>query len=125
MGPSLPSWPDSDSHGIKPLGRLFRTIPEPVIWFAPKILLLPTPLFCSTAEHYVLAEVDGRFGRDLIEFLVKKDVVTYRSIAEKVIFVYPFTTPVSDLDAQRKRMEQLRQEIGWRLVGCELIECYQ
>jgi hypothetical protein len=73
----------------------------------------------------VLAEVDGRFGRDLIEFLVKKDVVTYRSIAEKVIFVYPFTTPVSDLDAQRKRMEQLRQEIGWRLVGCELIECYQ
>lgn len=72
-----------------------------------------------------MAEVDGRFGRDLIEFLVKKDVVTYRSIAEKVIFVYPFTTPVSDLDAQRKRMEQLRQEIGWRLVGCELIECYQ
>jgi hypothetical protein len=72
-----------------------------------------------------LAEVDGQFGRDLIEFLIKKDVVTYRSIAEKVIFVYPFTTPVSDLDAQRKRMEQLRQEIGWRLVGCELIECYQ
>ncbi|GAQ79288.1 hypothetical protein KFL_000270480 [Klebsormidium nitens] len=76
-------------------------------------------------KHYVLAEVDGRFGRDLIEFLVKRDVVTYRSIAEKVIFVYPFTTPISDLDAQRKRMEQLRQEIGWRLVGCELIECYQ
>eukprot|EP00959_Pyramimonas_sp_CCMP1952_P124847 2609926-Pyramimonas_sp.AAC.1 len=33
-------------------------------------------------------------------------------------------TPIGDRNAQPKRMTTLRKELGWRLVGCELIECY-
>ena len=50
-----------------------------------------------------------------MEFLVKSDVVTYRSLAEKVIYVYPFTTPISDFGAQGKRIKALEDELGWSI----------
>jgi hypothetical protein len=40
-------------------------------------------------------------------------------------YLYPLQTPISDRGAQRKRMDGVRAALGWRLVGCELIECYQ
>ena len=40
-------------------------------------------------------------------------------------YLYPLQTPISDRGAQRKRMDGVRMALGWRLVGCELIECYQ
>lgn len=49
--------------------------------------------------------------------------MTYRSLATTVQYVYPFMTPVSDFGEQKKRMERIRQEVGWRRVGCELEEC--
>ena len=50
--------------------------------------------------------------------------MTYRSCAGTVQYVYPFLTPVSDGGLQRKRMAALRESLGWRRVGCELLECY-
>lgn len=38
--------------------------------------------------------------------------------------VYPFMTPVSDGGLQKKRATLIREQLAWRLVGCELIECY-
>jgi hypothetical protein len=40
-------------------------------------------------------------------------------------YLYPLQTPISDRGAQRKRMDSVRAALSWRLVGCELIECYQ
>ena len=42
--------------------------------------------------------------------------MTYRSLATTVKYVYPFMTPVSDLGEQKKRMERIRSEVGWRRV---------
>jgi hypothetical protein len=64
-------------------------------------------------------------------FLIRKDsgddgsIVLYRSMAGKVQYLWPLQTPVSDFGAQRKRMSAIRQRLGWRLMGCELLECYE
>ncbi|EMS48360.1 hypothetical protein TRIUR3_06281 [Triticum urartu] len=65
--------------------------------------------------HYIQAEVDGGFGRDVMEFLVKKDagVVAYRCVATKVTFVYPFTTAIGDSRGQEQRVAAVAQELGW------------
>lgn len=44
--------------------------------------------------------------------------------AGDVKYIWPLTQPVTDLDTQKKRMQQIRQTLGWPLIGCELIECY-
>lgn len=51
-------------------------------------------------------------------------LVLYRSIAGDVVYVFPLTQPITDMDMQRKRMRSLRQDLGWSLVGCELVECF-
>ena len=48
-----------------------------------------------------------------------------RGIAGGVKYIWPVTQPISDGDLQRKRMRGIREGLGWQLVGCELIECYQ
>lgn len=65
--------------------------------------------------HYIEAEMDGGVGRDVMEFLVKKDagVVAYRCMATKVTFVYPFTTAVGDSKGQKQRIAAISQELGW------------
>ncbi|CAL4964571.1 unnamed protein product [Urochloa decumbens] len=65
--------------------------------------------------HYIEAEMDGGVGRDVMEFLVKKDagVVAYRCMATKVTFVYPFTTAVGDSKGQKQRIAAVSQELGW------------
>ncbi len=87
---------------------------------------------------YLMFETPGRFGeRDKVEFLVKRVAereewegeraglsVFYRSIAGGVKYIYPIQQPISDFGEQRKRMQRIRDELGWRLSGCELVECY-
>ncbi|XP_047050346.1 thylakoid lumenal 17.9 kDa protein, chloroplastic-like [Lolium rigidum] len=65
--------------------------------------------------HYIQAEVDGGFGRDVMEYLVRKDagVVAYRCIATKVTFIYPFTTAIGDSRGQEQRVAAVAQELGW------------
>lgn len=43
----------------------------------------------------------------------------------KVKYIYPFQQPISDFGMQKKRVEKIREVLGWKKVGCELIECYQ
>ena len=46
------------------------------------------------------------------------------SISDALLVVYPFMTPVSDGGLQKSRLAQIREQLRWRIVGCELQECY-
>ncbi|ESQ54823.1 hypothetical protein EUTSA_v10026135mg [Eutrema salsugineum] len=64
--------------------------------------------------RYLEAEIEGGgFSRDVMEFLVKQDVVAYRCMATKVTFVYPFTTAFGDSKGQEERMKKLIDDLGW------------
>ncbi|XP_010249042.1 PREDICTED: thylakoid lumenal 17.9 kDa protein, chloroplastic [Nelumbo nucifera] len=65
--------------------------------------------------QYLRAEVDGDFGRprDVLEFLVKGDVVAYRCMATKVTYVYPFTTAIGDSKGQQERLKNIMDQLGW------------
>lgn len=88
-------------------------------------------------NRYLRFATAGKLGEDNVEILIKNEglgdrgwegdqgrerewLVTYRSLATTVKYVYPFMTPVSDLGEQKKRMERIRSEVGWRRVGCEI-----
>lgn len=62
---------------------------------------------------YLQAEVDGGFDPDVLEFLVRGDVVAYRTMATKVTYVYPFTTAFGDSKGQEERMKKILNELGW------------
>lgn len=75
--------------------------------------------------QYLRAEIDGGiggFGRDVLEFLVKGDVVTYRCMATKVTFVYPFTTAFGDSKGQQERMKKIVEELGWYAPSLDLMD---
>ena len=44
--------------------------------------------------------------------------------AGEVKYIFPLQQPVTDLDTQKKRMQRIRADLRWPLVGCELLECY-
>ncbi|KAK9668913.1 hypothetical protein RND81_13G095500 [Saponaria officinalis] len=72
--------------------------------------------------QYIRAEVDGGFGRDVIEFLIKGDVATYRCMASKVTYVYPFTTAFGDSKGQQERMKKIVEELGWYAPSFDLMD---
>ncbi|KAG6404162.1 hypothetical protein SASPL_136402 [Salvia splendens] len=57
--------------------------------------------------------VDGGFGRDVVEFLVNGNVVSYRAMATKITYIYPFTTTLGDSKGQEERLQQIINELGW------------
>ncbi|KAI7733514.1 hypothetical protein M8C21_030689 [Ambrosia artemisiifolia] len=63
--------------------------------------------------QYLQATVDGGFGRDVLEFSVKGDVVSYRCMATKVTYVYPFTTALGDSKGQEERIRKIVDQLGW------------
>ncbi|CAI9113280.1 OLC1v1013853C1 [Oldenlandia corymbosa var. corymbosa] len=71
---------------------------------------------------YLQAEVDGGFGRDVLEFLVKGDTVTYRAMATKVVYIYPFTTAFGNSKGQEERMNQIVEHLGWYSPSLDLSE---
>eukprot|EP00262_Sarcandra_glabra_P006521 TRINITY_DN18856_c0_g1_i1.p1 TRINITY_DN18856_c0_g1~~TRINITY_DN18856_c0_g1_i1.p1 ORF type:complete len:229 (-),score=33.55 TRINITY_DN18856_c0_g1_i1:437-1123(-) len=72
--------------------------------------------------QYLQAEVDGGLGRDVLEFLVKRDVVAYRSMATKVTYVYPFTTAFGDSNGQQERMKKIVEQLGWYAPNFESMD---
>ncbi len=49
---------------------------------------------------------------------------TYHTCTGSVKYLWPLTLPITDGGAQKKRLDAIRRQLDWRLVGCELIECY-
>lgn len=72
-----------------------------------------TYLTLHLSGKFIQAEVDGGFGRDVMEFLVRKDVVAFRSMATKVTYIYPFTTALGDAKGQIERINRIKDELGW------------
>lgn len=71
------------------------------------------PVEDTPAGIYLQAEVDGGFGRDILEFLVNGDVVSFRAMATKVTYLYPFTTALGDSRGQEERIKRIVNELGW------------
>ncbi|XVF49599.1 hypothetical protein PTKIN_Ptkin04bG0026200 [Pterospermum kingtungense] len=71
---------------------------------------------------YLQAEVDGGFGQDVMEFLVKGDVVIYRAMAMKVTYIYPFTTAIGDSKGQQERLKKIVDQLGWYAPSFDSME---
>lgn len=96
-------------------------------------------LSLQSGAEYRAFGVQSLFGEDVMEFVIKPEsvqdrnwqgdspgpLVTYRSMAGSVKYIWPIQQPVGDFDAQRKRLKVVRDELGWQIIGCELLECYQ
>ncbi|XAR50341.1 hypothetical protein NMG60_11004635 [Bertholletia excelsa] len=72
--------------------------------------------------QYLQAEVDGGFGRDVLEFLIKGDVVAYRCMATKVTYIYPFTTALGDSKGQEDRMRKIIEQLGWSAPSFDSVD---
>ncbi|KAF5837800.1 hypothetical protein DUNSADRAFT_3872 [Dunaliella salina] len=78
---------------------------------------------------------------DITEFYIKNEgvtnrnwegdsegaLVTYRSVAGQVKYLWPISQPISDFGVQRGRLYTIRRALGWGIVGCEadVAECSQ
>lgn len=70
-------------------------------------------------------KVSSNFGGDVIEVLVQPPTTDsnghatmfYKSQASEVKYVWPIQQPIGDLDAQRKRMVKLKENLGWTMYG--------
>lgn len=77
---------------------------------------------CKKSGKYLQAEVEGAFGQDVMEFLVKGDVVTFRCMAKKVTYIYPFTTAIGDSKGQQERLKKIIDQLGWYAPSFESME---
>ncbi|GAX15992.1 hypothetical protein FisN_22Hu151 [Fistulifera solaris] len=73
--------------------------------------------FRSSGYYYLHATLSSpATGTDDIEFIIRPEdrLALFRSASRTSVFVYPLTQPVTDGLRNRKRMEKIRDELGWQ-----------
>ena len=73
--------------------------------------------FRSSGYYYLHATVSTpATGTDDIEFIIRPEdrLALFRSASRTSVFVYPLTQPVTDGLRNKKRMEKIRDELGWQ-----------
>ncbi|EFN54012.1 hypothetical protein CHLNCDRAFT_136040 [Chlorella variabilis] len=85
-------------------------------------------------EYRRYAVDDPLFDHDDIEVLISVQrppyeadppLVTFRSMAAQVKYVWPIQQAITDFGAQRQRLKEVRSRLGWRILGCDLLECFE
>ncbi|KAK9833977.1 hypothetical protein WJX81_000385 [Elliptochloris bilobata] len=130
-----PAWRSSESTAEATL----QVLDGAVASVCPKAELIAEKAVAGVAQRalYRAYAVPSLFGRDTLEFLVRESgaadrrwrgdsegpIVTCRSMAGSVKYVW-LQTAVLDGGAQLRRLDAIRNELGWRVIGCKYIECY-
>eukprot|EP00983_Pelagomonas_calceolata_P129314 1161596-Pelagomonas_calceolata.AAC.3 len=91
-----------------------------------QVKLLPHWLFCCLQSYRFYIKNEGVTNRNW-EGDSEGALVTYRSIAGQVKYLWPISQPISDFGVQRGRLYTIRRALGWGIVGCEadVAECSQ
>jgi hypothetical protein len=110
---------DSALLGISPDAELLENanLPTGGVYRRYKI---PNPAFQYDICEVLIAPQQPPYDKE-------PPLVTFRSQAGTVKYVWPITQPLSDLGAQKNRMTKLRQRLGWRIMGgdCDVMECFK
>ena len=83
---------------------------------------IKSKLFSFILGQYLQAEVDEGFGRDVMEFLIKRDDVAYPSMATKATYKYLFTTALGYSKGHTERMNKIMEELGWYVPSFESMD---